>query len=89
MHNPIVSGVQLIKDEEGAKVDATMYKQLVRSLMYLTATKPDLTYVVCLISRFMSNPTELHMQAAKRVLRYLKGTVNLGVFFIEGKVMLS
>ena len=77
VHNPIVSGVQLIKDEEGAKVDATMYKQLVRSLMYLTVTKPDLTYVVCLISRFMSNPTELHMQAAKRVLRYLKGTVNL------------
>ena len=58
-----------------------MYKQLVGSLMYMTATRPDLMYVVCLLSRFMSTPTELHLQAAKRVLRYLKGTINLGVFY--------
>jgi hypothetical protein len=49
--------------------------------MYLTATRPDLMYVVCLISRFMANPTEIHLQAAKRVFRYLKGTVNLGIFY--------
>uniref|UniRef100_A0A2N9FY74 Integrase catalytic domain-containing protein n=1 Tax=Fagus sylvatica TaxID=28930 RepID=A0A2N9FY74_FAGSY len=79
--NPIVPGVRLMKDEEGAKVNATMYKQLVGSLMYLTATRPDLMYVVSLISRFMASPTELHLQAAKRVLRYLKGTVDLGVFY--------
>uniref|UniRef100_A0A2N9EXA4 Integrase catalytic domain-containing protein n=1 Tax=Fagus sylvatica TaxID=28930 RepID=A0A2N9EXA4_FAGSY len=71
----------LMKDEEGAKVNATMYKQLVGSLMYLTATRLDLMYVVSLISRFMASPTELHLQAAKRVLRYLKGTVDLGVFY--------
>uniref|UniRef100_A0A2N9FP23 Integrase catalytic domain-containing protein n=1 Tax=Fagus sylvatica TaxID=28930 RepID=A0A2N9FP23_FAGSY len=79
--NPIVPGVRLMKDEEGAKVNATMYKQLVGSLMYLTATRPDLMYVVSLISRFMASPTELHLQACKRVLRYLKGTVDLGVFY--------
>jgi hypothetical protein len=79
--NPIVPGVRLMKDEEGAKVNATMYKQLVGSLMYLTATRLDLMYVVSLISRFMASPTELHLQAAKRVLRYLKGTVDLGVFY--------
>jgi transposase InsO family protein len=78
--NPIVPGVRLMKDEEGAKVNATMYKQLVGSLMYPTATRPDLMYVVSLISRFMASPTELHLQAAKRVLRYLKGTMDLGVF---------
>ena len=49
--------------------------------MYLTATRPDLMYVVCLISRFMANPSEIHLQAAKRVLRYLKGTVDLGIFY--------
>ena len=59
-------------------MDASMYKQLAGSLMYLTATRLDLMYVVCLISRFMSNPTELHLQATKRVL---KGTMNLGVFY--------
>jgi hypothetical protein len=79
--NPIVPGVRLMKDEEGSKVNATMYKQLVGSLMYLIATRLDLMYVVSLISRFMASPTELHLQAAKRVLRYLKGTVDLGVFY--------
>ena len=56
--NPIDPGVKLMKNEEGVKVDATMYKQLVGSLMYMTATRPDLMYVVCLLSRFMSIPTE-------------------------------
>ncbi|XP_040989961.1 secreted RxLR effector protein 161-like [Juglans microcarpa x Juglans regia] len=79
--NPIVPGIRLMKDEEGAKVNATMYKQLVGSFMYLTATRPDLMYVVSLISRFMASPIELHLQATKRVLRYLKGTVDLGVFY--------
>ncbi|CAL5384331.1 unnamed protein product [Camellia sinensis] len=79
--NLIVPGIRLMKDEEGVKVNATMYKQLVGSLMYLTATRPDLMYVVFLISRSMASPTELHLQAAKRVLRYEKGSVDLGVFY--------
>ena len=70
-----------MKDEEGAKVNAIMYKQLVGSLMYLTATRSDLMYVVSLISRFMASPTELYLQVAKKVLRYLKGTVDLEVFY--------
>jgi len=57
--------------------------------MYLTATRPDLMYVVCLISRFMANPTKIQLQAAKRVLRYLKGTVDLRIFFIKRKVTKS
>ncbi|KAF2305446.1 hypothetical protein GH714_005359 [Hevea brasiliensis] len=61
-------------DDDGIKVDKTYYKQIVGSLMYLTATRPDMMFVVSLISRFMENPTQLHLQAAKRVLRYLKGT---------------
>ena len=81
MKNPIVPGVRLMKDEEGAKVNATMYKQLVGSLMHLIATRPDLMYVVSLISKFMASPTELYLQAAKKVLRYLKGIVDLEVFY--------
>ncbi|XP_062013804.1 secreted RxLR effector protein 161-like [Rosa rugosa] len=79
--NPIVPGFKLMKDESGVKVDATMYKQVVGCLMYLAATRPDLMYVISLISRFMGSPTELHMQAVKRVLRYLKGTVDLGILY--------
>ncbi|KAG6492454.1 hypothetical protein ZIOFF_047417 [Zingiber officinale] len=69
--NPIIPGVKLTNDEEGSKVNATMYKQLVGSLMYLTVTRPDLMYVVSLISRFMASPTELHLQTAKRCITVL------------------
>lgn len=79
--NPIVLGCKLLKDEDGVKVDATMYKQIVGCLMYLAATRPDLMYVLSLINRFMSSPTELHMQAVKRVPRYLNDTTDLGIMY--------
>ena len=52
--------------------------------MYLTTTRPDVMFVVSLISRFMDCPTELHLQSAKRILRYLKGTIDFGVFYKKG-----
>jgi hypothetical protein len=54
--------------------------------MYLTATKLDLMFVVSLISRYMAKPTELHLMATKKILRYLKGTIGLGVFYKKGDV---
>lgn len=84
VNNPIVPGSKLLKDEKGVRVDATLFKQVVGSLMYLTATRPDLMYGVSLISRFMANPTEQHWLAAKRLLRYLKGTTGLGIFYKKG-----
>jgi len=82
--NAIAPGHKLIKDENGVKVDATKYKQIVGCLIYLAATRPDLMYVLSLISRFMKCPTELHMQAVKRVLKYLNGTINLGIMYKRG-----
>ncbi|CAL2259665.1 unnamed protein product [Prunus armeniaca] len=82
--NPIVPGCKLLRDEDGVKVDSTIYKQIVGSLMYLTATRPYMMFVVSLIIRNMSNPTELHMEAAKRILRYLRGTTDFGVFYKKG-----
>lgn len=79
--NPIVPGVKITKDENGVVVDSTIYKQLVGSLIYLTSTRPDLMYIVSLISRYMSQPTELHFMAAKRVLRYVKGTIDYGILY--------
>ena len=84
--NPIVLRQKIGKDENGAKVDVTLYKQIVGSLMYLTATRLDLMFVVSLASRFMTCPTQQHFTAAKRVLRYLKGTVDYGVFYRKGGV---
>jgi hypothetical protein len=78
--NPIVPGCKLSKHEDSAmNVDATEYKKLVGSLWYLTATRPDVMYVVGLISRYMEKPTEMHLQAGKRILRYLKGTIEFGI----------
>ncbi|BBG98714.1 ADP glucose pyrophosphorylase large subunit 1, partial [Prunus dulcis] len=85
VNNPIVPGCKLSKSGGGAvNVDATEYKQLVGSLLYLTATRPDLMYAVGLISRYMEKPTEMHLQAAKRILRYLKGTMELGIGYKKG-----
>jgi len=74
----------LSKDDAGTKIDATMFKQVVGNFMYLTVTRPDLMYGVSLISRFMYNPTESHWFAAKRILRYLKGTTELGIYYKKG-----
>ena len=79
--SPIVLGVKLNKDDQGVQVDESYYRQIVGSLMYLTTTRPNMMFSVSLISRFMSRPTELHLQAAKRILRYLQGTTNFGILY--------
>jgi hypothetical protein len=85
VQNPIVPGFKLTKNEENAKgVNTTEYKQLVGSLLYLTATRPDLMYAVGLVSRYMERPTEMHLQAVKRILRYLRGTTEFGIIYRKG-----
>lgn len=85
VRNPIVPGLKLRKDG-GVKVDETRFKQIVGSLMYITTTRPDLTFMVSLIARFMAKPTEMHNQVVKRVLKYLKGTNNYGILYKRGGV---
>ena len=63
--SPIIPGFKINKDENGTTIDETYFKQIVGSLMYLTATRPDMMFATSLISIFMSRPTELHLQAAK------------------------
>lgn len=57
VNNPIVPGCKINKDVDGMTVDEMYYKQLVGNLMYLTATRSDMMFVTCLISRYMSKPT--------------------------------
>ena len=65
------------------EVDATLYRQLVGKLLYLTLThtRPELSFVVGLIARFMQIPHESHWKAAKRILRYVRGTVQFGIHY--------
>jgi len=79
--NPIVPGTKLIKDDGEDSENSTLFKQIIGSLMYLSVTRPDIAFVVCMLSKFMTDPKTSHMAAAKRVLRYVKGTTNLGVFY--------
>lgn len=83
--NPIVPGNKLGQDD-GELTDETKFKQLVGSLMYITTTRPDIQFVVSFISRFMSRPTEAHYAAAKRVLRYLQGTLDYGIWYKRGGI---
>lgn len=63
------------------KIDEGYYRSLIGCLMYLMSTRPDILFVVSLLSRFMHCSSEMHLIAAKRVLRYIKGTIDYGVKF--------
>ncbi|KAL6288505.1 hypothetical protein ACE6H2_006015 [Prunus campanulata] len=82
---PAEVGSKLSQDPNGERVDSTYFKQIVGSLMYLTSTRPDIMHSVSVISRYMENPTEMHLRAAKRIFRYLKGTTDFGIFYKKVK----
>ncbi|GJT01718.1 retrovirus-related pol polyprotein from transposon TNT 1-94 [Tanacetum coccineum] len=71
----------------GKPIDATLYRGMIGSLMYLTSSRPDLIYVVCLCSRYQEKPTEKHLNAVKRIFRYLKGTINIGLWYSKDSGM--
>lgn len=78
---PTEAGLKLSKAKEEKQVNATLFKQIVGSLRFLCNNKPNICYVVGIISRFKESPRVSHMLAAKHVLRYVKGTTNFGVLY--------
>ena len=81
MVTPLTVSEKLVKEDGEKKVDSILYKSLVEILFYLTATRPDILFASSLLSRFMHNPTQLYLGAAKRVLKCIKGTLNYGIKF--------
>ncbi|XP_059669533.1 uncharacterized mitochondrial protein AtMg00810-like [Cornus florida] len=77
VNTPMEVGIKLSRDKDGEIVDPTFFKSLVGSLRYLTCTKPDILFTVRLVSR----PTITHFKVAKRILRYIKGTLDFGLFY--------
>lgn len=73
----------ITKDEGGKPVDSTEFKSIVGGLRYLVHTRPDIAYSVGIISRYMEKPTVLHQHAAKRILRYIRGTLGYGLVYIH------
>lgn len=72
---------QITKDEGGKSVNTTEFKSMVGGLRYLVHTRPDISYAVGVVSRYMERPTVMHLNAAKRILRYVKGTLEYGLVY--------
>nr|GEX10874.1 retrovirus-related Pol polyprotein from transposon TNT 1-94 [Tanacetum cinerariifolium] len=68
-------------DLSGTPVDQTKYQSMVGALMYLTASRPDIVHATCYCARYQSKPTEKHLTAVKRIFRYLKDTINMGLWY--------
>nr|GEW08755.1 hypothetical protein [Tanacetum cinerariifolium] len=78
---PMEPNKALIKDEEAEDVDVHLYRSIIVSLMYLTASRPDIMFVICACARFQVTPKTLHLYAMKRIFRYLKGQPKLGIWY--------
>ena len=78
---PMATTTKLTKDENGKSVESKLFRGMIGSLLYLSASRPDIMFSVCLCARFQSDPKESHLIAVKRIFRYLKGTVNLGLWY--------
>ncbi|GJY87712.1 hypothetical protein Tco_0502340 [Tanacetum coccineum] len=78
---PIESQKPLTKDEEAVDVDVKLYRSMISSVMYLTASRPDIMFAVCACSRFQVTPKTSHLHAVKRIFRYLKGKPKLGLWY--------
>ncbi|KAD4180333.1 hypothetical protein E3N88_28924 [Mikania micrantha] len=82
--NPMSSTTQLDADLKGKSVDETLYRCMIGSLMYLTASRPDIMFATCVCARFQATPKESHLIAVKRIFRYLQGTQSLGIWYSNG-----
>ncbi|GJZ82253.1 hypothetical protein Tco_0647426 [Tanacetum coccineum] len=69
------------EDLQGKAVDPTRYHGMISTLMYLTSSRSDLVFAVCMCARYQAKPTEKHLHTVKRIFRYLRGTINMGPWY--------
>ena len=87
---PLAQNEKISKNDGEKLEEPSAYRSFVGSLLYLTVTKPDLMFPTGLLSRFMSSTSNVHMGVAKRVLKYVRGTTNLGIWYLKtGRVKLD
>ncbi|GJS08538.1 retrovirus-related pol polyprotein from transposon TNT 1-94 [Tanacetum coccineum] len=78
---PMVEKYKLDEDKEGKAVDPSHYRGMIGTLFYLTTSRPDLQFAICMCARYQARPTEKHLHAVKRIFQYLRGTVNRGLWY--------
>nr|GEY67014.1 retrovirus-related Pol polyprotein from transposon TNT 1-94 [Tanacetum cinerariifolium] len=77
------SSDKLDLDQIGTPVDATKYRSMIGALMYLTSSRPDIVHATCVCARYQAQPTEKNLKEVKRIFRYLRGTVNMGLWYTK------
>ncbi|RDX94898.1 hypothetical protein CR513_22662, partial [Mucuna pruriens] len=85
VNTPMEGSLKLSRFDSGEKEDPTLFKSLVGSLRYLTSTRPDIMYAVGVVCYFMESPTSTHMKTSKRILHYLKDTLDFDLFYSSSK----
>ncbi|XP_071722286.1 secreted RxLR effector protein 161-like [Rutidosis leptorrhynchoides] len=83
MRTPMGTNEHLSKDIKGEDADPTLYRNMIRSLLYLCANRPDLSYSVGVCARYQANPKQSHVKAVKRIVRYVSGTTGLGLWYTK------
>ena len=78
---PMSANVKFTIDLLGKSVDSSPYKSMIGSLLYFTASKPDISYSLGMCARYQANPKESHMITLKRIIKYVKSTTNFGVWY--------
>nr|GFB58539.1 hypothetical protein [Tanacetum cinerariifolium] len=71
------------EDREGKAIDPSHYHGMIGTLLYLTASRPDLQFAICMCARYQARPTEKYVHAVKRIFRYLRGTVHRGLWYLK------
>ncbi|PNX84698.1 putative copia-type protein, partial [Trifolium pratense] len=82
---PVATHLKLTKDEGGVDVDQSMYRSMIRSLQYLTASKPDIGFAVGVCARYQATPKMSHLTQLKRILKYVSGTCDYGMMYSHGE----
>jgi hypothetical protein len=82
---PMDPGTKLHEDKQGEKFDAIEYRRIIGCLRYLIHTRPDIAFSVGVVSRYMEKPTTMHMLAVKKIIRYLRGSIDLGLVYTLGE----
>nr|GEY17390.1 retrovirus-related Pol polyprotein from transposon TNT 1-94 [Tanacetum cinerariifolium] len=79
----MVEKSKLYEDKEGKAVDPSHYRGMIGTLLYLTASRPDLQFTICMCARYQARSTKKYVQAVKRIFRYLRGTVHRGLWYLK------
>ncbi|CAM8975395.1 unnamed protein product [Rhodiola kirilowii] len=80
---PVATHLKITKDDAGTKVDQTMYRSMIGSLLYLTASIPDIAYAVGVCARYQANLKDSHLMQVKQIIKYVCGTANFGIWYTK------